>query len=157
MTKNCGKIAGAASACGVSDAEVTKFARWVAQEIRRRRLEKEDHEAVDRLYRETAAAEGIPEARLTVRLACSAFSVGNPRHSPILRPRAISGHSRPTQAPHESIAQLAAARVRALSRDRRLAIDEKAFTVVQFRDGRAVRAHTYPHRAQALRVAGLTR
>jgi ketosteroid isomerase-like protein len=52
---------------------------------------------------------------------------------------------------------VAAVRVRALARESRQPIDEKAFTVAQFRDGKAIRAHTYPHRPEALRAAGLPR
>ena len=50
---------------------------------------------------------------------------------------------------------VAAVRVRALGRESHLPIDEKAFSVAQFRDGKAIRAHTYPHRPEALRAAGL--
>jgi len=50
---------------------------------------------------------------------------------------------------------VAAVRVRALAREGSLPIDEKAFNVTQFRDGKAIRARTYPHRPEALRAAGL--
>jgi ketosteroid isomerase-like protein len=50
---------------------------------------------------------------------------------------------------------VAAVRVRALAREGGLPVDEKAFSVTQFREGKAMRAHTYPHRPQALRAAGL--
>jgi ketosteroid isomerase-like protein len=46
-------------------------------------------------------------------------------------------------------------RIRALPRGGGPPIDEKAFNVAQFRDGKALRSCTYPHRPEALRAAGV--
>jgi ketosteroid isomerase-like protein len=50
---------------------------------------------------------------------------------------------------------IASLRVTALGRGSGVPIDEKAFSVFEFVDGKAVRGSTYPHRPEALRAAGL--